>query len=394
MRRALENPWLRLAAAIALFLLVLWVLAGLMGVLTPFAVAFALAYFLNPAANALERVSDKALSRLPWLRRRLDPRTASVGVLAVVVVAVLVVFLVIVVPMVYHQVADAAARMPEYARVLKAKVDPLIDRLNIRYPEQMEQVRQRARTTVEENLPDILSPLTRVVRAAFSSALSFILTLLNLFVIPVFVAYLLYDMNRIREGMKELVPHRMRPYVYSRVGRIDVLLSAFARGQITVALMLGTFYGIALTACGVPMGLPVGFVIGLFNLIPFVSHVLGLPLALILSWVDDQSPTRLLVVTAVFIFGQFVEGNFVTPRVVGDSLGLHAVVIMLAVLAGGTLFGFVGMLVAVPVTAALSVFYEDLRALYLQSEFYQAGAPPPGTEATTAHADRDSLAAG
>jgi predicted PurR-regulated permease PerM len=108
-----------------------------------------------------------------------------------------------------------------------------------------------------------------------------------------------------------------------------------------------------------------------------MSYVLGLPLALVLSWVDDQSLTRLLVVAAVFSFGQFVEGNFISPRIVGESLGLHAVVIMLAVLVGGTLFGFPGMILAVPTTAALSVFWRDLKAAYLGSAFYTHGAPAP-----------------
>ncbi len=107
-----------------------------------------------------------------------------------------------------------------------------------------------------------------------------------------------------------------------------------------------------------------------------MSTVLGLPLAVILSLVDDQSLRQVLAVVAVFFFGQFVEGNFVTPRIVGRGLGLHAVVIMLAVLVGAALFGFIGMLVAVPVTAALSVFWSDLRELYLRSDFYR-GAPAP-----------------
>jgi predicted PurR-regulated permease PerM len=131
---------------------------------------------------------------------------------------------------------------------------------------------------------------------------------------------------------------------------------------------------VALTLCGVPMGLLVGFAIGFFNLIPFMSYILGLPLALALSWIDDQSLAALGAVAVVFLLGQFVEGNFVTPRIVGESLGLHAVVIMLAVLVGGTVFGFVGMLVAVPVTASLSVFWKDLRDLYLRSDFYR-GSP-------------------
>src|SRR5262245_64921332 len=118
-------------------------------------------------------------------------------------------------------------------------------------------------------------------------------------------------------------------------------------------------------------------VVGFFNLVPFMSSLLVLPLTLALSWVDDRSTTRLIAVLVVFAIGQFAEGNFITPKIVGESLGLHAVVIMLAVLAGGTLFGFIGMLLAVPTTAALSVFWKDLREAYLRSDFYR-GAPPIG----------------
>jgi predicted PurR-regulated permease PerM len=114
-----------------------------------------------------------------------------------------------------------------------------------------------------------------------------------------------------------------------------------------------------------------------------MSYVLGLPLALVLSWVGSQDPQKLLLVLLVFVIGQFVEGNFITPRIVGQTVGLHAVVIMLAVLVFGTLFGFVGMVVAVPATAALAVFLEDLKRLYLESAFF--GAAPdegdPGSEA-------------
>jgi predicted PurR-regulated permease PerM len=105
--------------------------------------------------------------------------------------------------------------------------------------------------------------------------------------------------------------------------------------------------------------------------VPFMSTLIGLPLALLLSWLDDQSWRALIAVTGVFTFGHLVESNFITPRIVGERLGLHAVIIMLAVLIGGTLFGFVGMLVAVPVTAALSVFWADAKAWYLESDFFK-----------------------
>ena len=124
------------------------------------------------------------------------------------------------------------------------------------------------------------------------------------------------------------------------------------------------------------MGGAVGLVVGSFNLIPYMSTALGLPLVLLLSWLGEQSWQRIVIVTIVFLVGQNVEGNFITPRIVGGRLGLHALVIMLAVLVAGTLFGFVGMLLAVPSTAVLSVFWGDLKTWYLASDFYRGGANP------------------
>lgn len=343
--------------------------------LTPFAVALALAYFLNPLVNGMERVFARGLGRAPAaVRDRVDPRMVAVGLLAVTVLMIVVAVVLVVVPQVYQQVSETVAKLPEYVNRLRARLEPAYQRLHLKYPEQVDAAQERLQATLRNALPGLLTPVTRAIARAFSSVLSFVLTVLNLVIIPVFAVYLLYDMNHIREGIKDLVPLRSRPYLYSRLGQVDRLLSAFARGQITVALILGSFYAIALTACGVPVGLLVGFVVGLFNLIPFMSTILGLPLALLLSWIDDQSLPRLVAVAAVFAFGQFVEGNFITPRIVGQSLGLHAVVIMLAVLVGGSLFGFIGMLLAVPVTAALSVFWADLRNLYLRSDFFRAPA--------------------
>jgi predicted PurR-regulated permease PerM len=375
-----RRPWVRLLAVLAGIVLFLWIVYRLRESLTPFAVAFVLAYLLNPLVNWLERVFSRVLPRMPVLGPRIPPRAAAVGVLAVLLVAVLVVTIVVVIPVVYHQVSETVAKIPSYVQLLRSKIEPAYQRLNLKYPEQTEEARQQLAEAAKANIPRLLSPVTRVVAGAFSSFMGFVLAVLNLVIIPVFAFYLLYDMNQIQEASKDLVPQRFRPYVYSRLGQVDRLLSAFVRGQLTVALILGVFYSIGLSICGMPMGLVLGFVIGLFNLVPFMSYILGLPLALLLSWLDDQDPRRLLAVAAVFVLGQFIEGNFITPKIVGGSLGLHAVVIMLAVLVGGTTFGFVGMVLAVPATAALSVFWADLKTWYLGSSFYRGREPslPPG----------------
>ena len=368
----------RIVAILAGVVLFLWMFKVVAPILTPFFVAFALAYFLNPLVNGLERWFGSALP--PALRARVAPRTVAVGLLVLALVIVLAGAILFAVPVVSDQFKAAVAKAPGYVNTLRAKIEPLYQRLNLRYPEQTAEARERIVEAAKSHLPELVGPVTRMIKDTFSSALSFVLTILNLVVIPVFAVYLLYDMNHIQQGIKELVPWRLRPYLYSRMAEVGRLLSAFVRGQVTVCLLLGVFYAIGLTLVGVPMGLVVGFVIGFFNLIPFMSYVLGLPLAVLLAWVDDPSLSRLLAVVAIFSVGQFVEGNFISPRIVGESLGLHAVVIMLAVLVGGTLFGFPGMILAVPTTAALSVFWADLKAAYLRSSFYTEGASPPDEE--------------
>jgi predicted PurR-regulated permease PerM len=298
-------------------------------------------------------------------------------VLCLLVVGVLVVFLVVAVPAAYHQVSETVTKVPGYLATLRVKLEPTIQRLSVRYPAQAEAIRAQLEAAVKEHGFVVLGRVTHFVQATFLNLLGVAVGLFNLVIVPIFAVYLLFDMNHIREGGADLVPLRFRDYVYSRAREVDRLLAAFVRGQITVCLILGTFYAIALTVCGVPMGLPVGMIIGFFNLIPFMSTALGLPLAVTLSLVDDQSLFQAGLVTAVFFFGQAVEGNFITPRIVGRGLGLHAVVIMLAVLVGGSLFGFIGMFLAVPITAALSVFWADLRDLYLRSAFYRGAEPEP-----------------
>lgn len=374
MKELFRSPWLRLLAAVVVLAALLAGLNALSSVVTPFAIAFTLAYFLNPPVNAMERFFERQLSRSRRLRARLDPRTAAVAVLCLGAALAFAAVVAIAVPAAWHQVSEATAKLPGYLTTLRAKLEPIYESLNLRYPEYAQELRQRLEAALRENAASVVQPATRAAQVAFSGLLGFVLSVLNLFVVPVFAAYLLYDMNNINAGLRELVPERHRPYLYVRSSEVDRLLSAFVRGQLTVCLILGAFYALTLTACGVPMGLPVGFAIGFFNLIPFMSHVVGLPIALLLSWLDDQSQERLLAVAAVFLFGQFVEGNFITPRVVGQSLGLHAVIVMLAVLIGGSLFGLIGMLVAVPLTAALSVFWGDLRRLYLESDFYRRPA--------------------
>ena len=366
MNEILRNPWVRLIALIAGVVLLLRGLGAVREVLTPFVIAFALAYFLNPVVTTLERTFARG--------GRMRPRTAAVMLIAVLVLLVLVCVVVFVFPAVYRQVIYAIGRLPDWVRAMRGRLEPLYQRLNLRYPEQTEELRQRLMAALNEKLPGIVAPATHAAGLAFTSLLGFVLAILHLLVIPVFTLYLLHDMNHIQRGLAELVPPRHRPYVYSRMGEVDGRLSAFARGLVTVCLIMGSFYALSFTVLGVPMGLLVGFVMGFFHLIPFMAGAVGLPIVLLLSWVDDQSPRRLVVILVLFAVSNLAEHNVLSPRLVGHRIGLHPVVVILAVLIGGTAFGFFGMLLAVPATAALSVFWGDLRDAYLASAFYRGTA--------------------
>jgi len=366
MNEIFRNPWVRLIAAIAGVVLLLRAVGALRDVITPFLIAFALAYFLNPLVTLLERTFARG--------GRMHPRTAAVMLIAVLVLLVVVCVVVFVFPAVYRQVTYAIGRLPDWVRQLRGRLEPLYQRLNLRYPEQAEELRQRLLAALNEKLPGVVAPMTHAATLAFTSALGFVLAVLHLLVIPVFTLYLLHDMNHIQSGLAELVPPRHRPYVYSRMAEVDDRLSAFARGLMTLCLVMGSFYAISFTVLGVPMGLLVGFVMGFFHLIPFMAGAVGLPIVLLLSWIDDQSPRRLITILILFAVSNLLEHNVLSPRLVGHRIGLHPVVVILAVLVGGTAFGFMGMLVALPATAALSVFWADLRDAYLASAFYRGTA--------------------
>jgi predicted PurR-regulated permease PerM len=371
----LKSPVVRILLFVVSLGLVLWLLDALSTVLTSFALGFALAYLMNPAVNWMEADFDRFLSRMPAVRRHLRPRALSVLVLAVGALVALAAFFFLAVPAAIDQVKDTAKRLPAWADTLKSKVEPIVQDLDFRYPDEAEAVRLRLRSEIQENLPKLVRPLGSLVGHVFSNALSLTLFLIHVVVIPVFAFYLISDMNEIQARAKDLVPPRYREYVFTRVREVDRLLAAFVQGQLLVCFAMGIFYGVALTLCRLPMGLVVGFLTSFFSLVPYMSTALGLPLVVVLSLLDQHSGAAALRVAAVYVLGHLVEGHFITPRLMGGKLGLHPVVVMLAILVWGTLFGFVGMLIAVPATAALSVFWDDLKVAYLRSPFY-LGAPP------------------
>jgi predicted PurR-regulated permease PerM len=388
-------PWVRAVFAFLCLLAVLYGLSLILSGLTPFLAAFAIAYFLNPSLNRFEKRIAPLLAALPVLGKRLDARGVSVLMTLSSVATIAVVIVLLAIPALVLQVEDAARALPRMVENVKTRVEPLLERVNLRYPDESSQVRAVIEEKLKEKLPELLAPVTHFLRFALESSFTFVSLFIHLFVVPVFAGYLLYDMNRIRAGVVDYIPPRIRPWLVEQLRQVDRLLAAFVRGQVTVCFILALFYGVALSILGVPLGLVLGFVIGFFNLVPFMAFVAGLPLALVIAWAGDCGTNTLFWIVVVFFTGKFGDIYMLSPKIVGDSLGLHSVVVILALLLGGEYFGFAGLLLAVPATAAASVFWDDIVAAYKRSGFYGAEpSEPPSIELAAIPADERNLPSG
>jgi predicted PurR-regulated permease PerM len=335
--------------ALLLLLLFLWVLSG---VLLPFILGMALAYLLDPIADRLERAG---MSRL-WA-------TVSILLIAILVVALV---LLIVVPVLVTQLTGFIERLPTYAERLRALAGWFFQtRIGQFFGQQQEG------TGIDEVLSQAATWAASVLGSVWAGGQAVIGAISLIVVTPVVAFYLLYDWDRMVRRIDELVP-RDHVATVRRLGReIDEALAGFIRGQGTICLILGLFYAGALSIVGLNFGLLIGSVAGLIGFIPFVGSIVGFVLsvgvALVQFWPDW---IWILVIAGIFVVGQFLEGNFLQPRLVGSSIGVHPVWLMFALLAFGSLFGFVGVLLAVPMTAAIGVLVRFAIERYRQSGFF------------------------
>lgn len=347
---------------IALFLLFLSLF--LMGsVMLPFLIGGALAYFLDPVADRLERLG---LSR-----------AGATTVITLIGLLVMVLLVLAVIPKLIQQTTALINAAPDISQHLQTF-------LTERFPALADSTSTMRQTLAELALA-IKDKGASLASGVISSALNVISALIYAVVVPVVTFYLLLDWDKMVARIDQLIPRDHAPVVRRLAREIDTALSAFVRGQMTVCLLLGTFYSVALMVAGLQFGLVVGAVAGAITFIPYVGSVVGgslaIGLALFQYWGDWMS---IGIVAAIFAVGQFVEGNILTPKLVGDSVGLHPVWLMFALAAFGALFGFVGLLVAVPVSAALGVLIRFGISQYRESLLYQGVAgrnPDPDNQA-------------
>jgi len=334
------------AAALVLFV-VLWFLGD---VLLPFVVGGAIAYFLDPVADRLERLG---LSR-----------TAATSVIAVFAVLIMVLLVLAVIPTLVNQLTALVNAAPDITRRLQAF-------LTERFPE-LNDSTSTMRTTLGNIGTLIQSQGAQLANGLITSALSVVSAVVFIVVVPVVAFYLLLDWDRMVAQIDRLLPLDHAQTLRIIALDIDAVLAGFVRGQLSVCLMLGTFYSAALMIAGLQFGLIVGAIAGAITFIPYVGSLVGgalaIGLALFQFWGDW---TSIAIVAGIFAVGQFIEGNILTPRLVGKSVGLHPVWLLLALSAFGAVFGFIGLLVAVPVAASIGVLMRFGISQYEDSLLYR-----------------------
>ncbi|MCH9650425.1 MAG: AI-2E family transporter [Deltaproteobacteria bacterium] len=322
----------------------------------PLLLGLALAYLFDPAVS--------------WFEKKGRSRVTGVIAIALILVLAVTGLVVYIIPAMNDQFEVLRENLPRYTEHLREQAKPLLERLEARFPQAVEEVQRRAVDSLKENFPKLAASIGRRAGRAFSSVLQFVLFLLNLVFVPVFAFYLLVDLPKIKRAASGLIPKPYRELVEERLGEVNSAVASFLRGQLTIALVLATINALGLLILGVPLGLAIGFLAGLANMIPYMALVVGLAPALLLTWAEYQSLPRLLGVIAVFGGAQLLEGTVLSPRILSKSVNLHPVWVLLAIIAGGSLFGFFGMLLAVPVTAAIQVFVGHWLDLYRSSRVY------------------------
>jgi predicted PurR-regulated permease PerM len=345
-RRALSWTALLLMAA-----LLLWLLAP---VLSPFVVGAVLAYMLHPAVE--------------WLVARRVPRALAVLIVVVLAITAVTLLLFMVVPVIAKELPMLRDQIPLMAEKLNRTVVPWLGNYGIHVSLDTESIKAFVAKTLGANMEEWAS-------AALSSAAiggSFVLTLLgNAVLMPVVLFYLLLDWIEINRRLHDMVPPRMRHSVLAFLDECDVLLGQYLRGQLLVMVLLAAYYSIGLALFGFDLALPVGVFTGLFVFIPYLGFGLGLLLALIAGVLQFGGWYGLIAVAVVYGVGQLVESFALTPRLVGERIGLNPLAVIFALLAFGHLFGFVGVLIALPVSALGLVALRRVQALYLDSRLFK-----------------------
>jgi predicted PurR-regulated permease PerM len=322
-------------------------------ILAPFLFAAILAYILDPL---VERIVGKYM-----------PRTLAVLLVMLGVMLLLVAFALIVLPLFTKELRLLAERLPAFIGWLNQHLAPFLQRhLGVEVSFDADTVRRLASELVADN-QDLVARLLGSLKIGGLAVLAF---LVNLLLVPVVLFYLLRDWHALRERVDRLIPKHVHAKARQILREVDAVLAEFLRGQLTVILVMAAYYVVALWLAGLDFALPIGLITGVLVFVPYVGALVGFVLGTMAALMQFDGIWGLAWVWLAFGLGQALEGMLVTPLLVGERIGLHPVAVILALLAFGQLFGFFGVLLALPASAALLVALRHLRRAYLASSLY------------------------
>lgn len=344
---------------LAVGLVLVALLAYLGPVLAPFIAAGVLAYALNPAVDWLSSKRFRNLSL---------PRTAAVIIVMLLLLAAILALILIVLPIMQKQIPLLQEKIPGALTRLNAFLSPILRDLGIRVRLDEIGVRRLLSQYFATSGDEIWSSVLASAKVGSAAVLGWIATLT---LIPIALFYLLLDWHAVLARMQNVIPRRWVGKVVQFGQEVDGLLAQYLRGQLSVMLVLSVYYSAALAIADFDVAVPVGVITGLLVFIPYLGFGLGLILALIAAVLQFEGLHGLILVAGIYGAGQVIESFFLTPRLVGERIGLHPLTVIFALMAFGHLFGFVGVLLALPASAILAVALAHLRTQYINSSFYR-----------------------
>ena len=348
------RTWLLLAGLLLLGL----VAYGLRALLWPMFFAWLLAYMLDPLVDRLEAVRI--------------PRGLGIGILLLIALTLLTLFVLLALPAIVRDfVALGQALYEAFTGALK-NIGTWLRAHRVPVPSDAETALAALGSRAFGLAPSALGPVGSAIEAAVGSTASLLGSLATALVVPVFSFYFLYDFDRMIAAMRELVPGAHRPMVVAMATEVNVVLGHFVRGQLTVMAILAVLYATGYSLVGVPLAVPIGVLAGLLSFIPYVGSGVALTFGLLMVVLHFQSMAQVVGVVIVYAVVQAAEGFVITPRIVGGKLGLSPVWVLFALLAVGRLFGFAGVMLALPASAVIKVFVVHGLARYRESSLYRA----------------------
>jgi predicted PurR-regulated permease PerM len=338
-----------------------YVMYWLRGVLTPILLAFIIAYVLDPVVDQLEA----------WR----VPRPAGIAIVLATVLGVLALFLALVLPSIATEVAGVIQEIPKQLANLWTRIGPWLEQRGVAIPHSTTELVERLGQYASTVASSILAPASNVLTTLMGGTLSVIGSVFAALVVLVLAVYLLNDFDRMIAGVRELIPLRWRATVTNYAEEINQILSHFLRGQLTVMAVLAVLYGGAYALLGVRLAVPIGIAAGMLNFIPYLGGAFALAAGVLMSLLGGWHTGQLVGVVLAYTVVQILEGFVITPRIIGKTVGLPEIWVLVALFVGGEIFGFLGVLLAVPAAAVAKIFVAHAVQYYRTTELYLETPP-------------------